>query len=573
MAIFNMTAGGFYGKLGETVGQRWRNLRTLRTYVIPANPRTEKQQANRGKFKQATEFSQIANQMNYSVTAWNSVDLPLWNCRVKTARELQDMGKTGLSLIPLFPSSFVLPYSIDSIGIYEMGAGNVLTCVVSGTLPLVDRQVSILVQTQATAESEKKLSLYIGEYFADATPRIMFKCDNYEEFNSLTRCVICSNDDEDSATDAIYSGDRPLLPVQQETHTFDISTFNVSRNGNVFTFVTSEPYFAPSSSSVSFTLTGVSAGRTTQLQNLSATLRNENGYFAWDYTQAVTNPQEILAFTAIGAVSIHEITAETPLVKATAESVLKHVNSTDLTRDTTLSFGSISADGDSWKIRLNSTFISPHVASAVSATSRTHTKFSNGEFISNPVEINDATAGQLNIVISKIDSNTGLIAFDGDYIAIPAFSFTSEGVTYVVAPQTHDITYYSGNAEWDCYNSFGGDFIMGATMYFNYAMPADFIAKYANLSESQFLDRFAPLPTGYAEWLENGDFGCDTEDLRIDAYENGVVKMSIDTPASGDVTEGTGASVTTHGFGIRDTTLGYTITFTNKTVGSGTWSE
>ena len=133
----------------------------------------------------------------------------------------------GLSLIPLFPSSFVLPYSIDSIGIYAMGAGNVLTCVVSGTLPLVDRQVSILVQTQATAESETKLTLYIGEYFADATPRIMFKCDNYEEFNSLTRCVICSNDDADSNTDALYSGDVPLLPVQQETHTFDTTSINV----------------------------------------------------------------------------------------------------------------------------------------------------------------------------------------------------------------------------------------------------------------------------------------------------------------------------------------------------------
>lgn len=573
MAIFNMTAGGFYGKLGETVGQRWRNLRTLRTYVIPANPRTEKQQANRGKFKQATEFSQIANQMNYGVTAWNSVDLPLWNCRVKTARELQDMGKTGLSLIPLFPSSFVLPYSIDAIGIYAMGADNVLTCVVSGTLPLVDRQVSILVQTQATAESEKKLTLYIGEYFAGETPRIMFKCDNYEEFNSLTRCVICSNDDADSNTDAIYSGDVPLLPVQQETHTFDTASVSVTRDGNTFTFVTSEPYFTPSESSVSFRLYAISAGRTLDLDNLTATLRNEGGYFAWDYTQTITTPQELLAFGSAKSLVIHEITAETPLVKATATGVVKTVTTTDLTRDTTLSFGSITATADGWQIRLNSSFLLPHMASAVSATSRTHTKFSNGAFVSNPVQIEEAISGELYIVISKIDANTGLIAFSGDYIAIPAFSFTCQGVTYIVAPQTHGIEYYSGNADWDCYGSYTGDFIMESSMVFNYPMPADFISKYNNLTEEQFLERFSALSTGYAEWLENGDFGADTEDLRIDAYANGVVKMIIDTPESGGVTEGTNASVTTHGFGIRDTTLGYTITFADKTVGDGTWSE
>ena len=50
MAIQNFLSGGYYGKLGETVGQRWKNKRTIRSYVIPRNPRTEKQQAKRVRF-------------------------------------------------------------------------------------------------------------------------------------------------------------------------------------------------------------------------------------------------------------------------------------------------------------------------------------------------------------------------------------------------------------------------------------------------------------------------------------------------------------------------------------------
>ena len=59
MAVQNFLSGGYYGKLGETVGQRWKNKRTIRTYVIPRNPRTEKQQANRGLFANAVTFAQI----------------------------------------------------------------------------------------------------------------------------------------------------------------------------------------------------------------------------------------------------------------------------------------------------------------------------------------------------------------------------------------------------------------------------------------------------------------------------------------------------------------------------------
>ena len=55
MAKQNFLAGGFYGKLGAMVGQRWKNKRTIRTYVIPHNPNTPEQRKNRNGFAGAVQ--------------------------------------------------------------------------------------------------------------------------------------------------------------------------------------------------------------------------------------------------------------------------------------------------------------------------------------------------------------------------------------------------------------------------------------------------------------------------------------------------------------------------------------
>ena len=57
MAKQNFLAGGFYGKLGAMVGQRWKNKRTIRTYVIPHNPNTPEQRKNRNGFAGAVQFA------------------------------------------------------------------------------------------------------------------------------------------------------------------------------------------------------------------------------------------------------------------------------------------------------------------------------------------------------------------------------------------------------------------------------------------------------------------------------------------------------------------------------------
>lgn len=119
MAIFNTLAGGYYGKLGATVGQRWKNKRTLRTYVIPANPRTEKQQANRGTFKEAIFYAQVAQAMNPKTKVFDTSTVTLWNKRMSLARSLQTSFTRDLERLPLYPESFTPPILLNHFGEFK----------------------------------------------------------------------------------------------------------------------------------------------------------------------------------------------------------------------------------------------------------------------------------------------------------------------------------------------------------------------------------------------------------------------------------------------------------------------
>lgn len=56
MGLLNVLKGKWDGKVGQTVGAKWKNRATLRTYSVPANPNTQAQQEVRGVFKQMTSF-------------------------------------------------------------------------------------------------------------------------------------------------------------------------------------------------------------------------------------------------------------------------------------------------------------------------------------------------------------------------------------------------------------------------------------------------------------------------------------------------------------------------------------
>lgn len=67
MGIMNLLKAKYDGKVGQTVGSKWKNQATLRTYSKPSNPNTEAQRVVRGAFASITSFVALfADQIKYS---------------------------------------------------------------------------------------------------------------------------------------------------------------------------------------------------------------------------------------------------------------------------------------------------------------------------------------------------------------------------------------------------------------------------------------------------------------------------------------------------------------------------
>lgn len=66
MGKMNLLKAKYDGKVGQTVGSKWKNQATLRTYSKPSNPNTEAQRKVRNAFTSITAFVALfADQIKY----------------------------------------------------------------------------------------------------------------------------------------------------------------------------------------------------------------------------------------------------------------------------------------------------------------------------------------------------------------------------------------------------------------------------------------------------------------------------------------------------------------------------
>lgn len=280
MAVQNFLSGGYYGKLGDTVGQRWKNKRTVRAYVIPANPRTEKQQKNRGNFGECTAKAQLALQMNYNTTLFNSTTASAWNMRMSTARQLQKDGKQGLDLIPLCPISFTPTYIITDISNVQRTSDAYYTANVEGTLPSVQRSLSILVQKQNEQTSET-----LGEFLfrGDFIPGEQNTIKIYNNGISLTDAKIkirVVSNDETISSDMILSQELSIGASGKQTVYLDFSNNNVSRTDNEITITSQTPSEVTVNNIVGEQVTVVKGGQLVTKAPESMSIVDNGGFFA-----------------------------------------------------------------------------------------------------------------------------------------------------------------------------------------------------------------------------------------------------------------------------------------------------
>lgn len=353
MAKFNTLAGGYYGKLGATVGQRWKNIRTVRAYVIPHNPQTEVQQKNRQRFSDCVFYAQLAGQMNAKVTAFDTVSKTLWNARMSTARALQDLSYSEMDRLPLYPTTFSVPNIISAATITQIIDETHIQVTVEGIAPTEERVLTMLLLLPGAESWKDRLALCIGSNGEEGGNIFTFRLPEGLTIPNGTKARFVSCDDTDSLTDLIASSQIDLPILAPEHHTFDTSITSVERSGNNFTFTFGEDYQSGDNSITVASLKGVVNGAITTVSNPSVSLINNGGKFAMVYTSEATDNQDLIAFPTGSEVVISEIKSWSSTVHADATNATESFSSTDLTRTYKNTINGYQRNGSVYRFRLS----------------------------------------------------------------------------------------------------------------------------------------------------------------------------------------------------------------------------
>lgn len=92
MGKMNLLKANWEGKVGQTVGAKWKNKSTIRTYTKPSNPSTADQQKVRGVFAQMTSFvAMFADQIKY-LSALNTAGQSVRNAIIQANKSQIDAG-------------------------------------------------------------------------------------------------------------------------------------------------------------------------------------------------------------------------------------------------------------------------------------------------------------------------------------------------------------------------------------------------------------------------------------------------------------------------------------------------
>jgi hypothetical protein len=145
MATQDFLSGGFYGKLGDVVGQRWHNKRYVRTWVKGTNPNTPAQQDNRGMFAKATKLAQIAFNINKGDTSWDTTAKGEFSIRVGTAMKRLKAGMSDTDALPLYPDGFSPSHTLSGPSYSYNSAFEEHTVSCSDTFDVQNRTFGIVI--------------------------------------------------------------------------------------------------------------------------------------------------------------------------------------------------------------------------------------------------------------------------------------------------------------------------------------------------------------------------------------------------------------------------------------------
>lgn len=427
MAKQNFLAGGFYGKLGAMVGQRWKNKRTIRTYVIPKNPNTPEQKRNRNNFAGAVQFAQMGMQMNYYCTLFENPNFTKWNYRMSVARNLKFAGMTDLNLIPLYPTDFTPPTAITKIKVHSTSGNNHVTFSVPELTAVEDRVFSMMFALYNNQSIFLGYKLYLGYYSKNNPQFLEVDVDDAGEINSKCFVRIITNDDVDSKVDMIASSKIKVETDGKDEHDFNcnVSLIEKSTEGLVVTF--QEPWVEnPAVNNVSLQISFISDGQRKNVSYSDLVLTNNNGLCSVSLPYPAAYNQDLPAFPVGSEISGMNVRYEGQTYRITVSNGSSPYSDADLVRNLDRPFAHNA--GDEVKVSIAVPFGGTVAEQQMTMDYCTEGRFGDRSILNGIFSVS-ADGNYLSIRAVGTDRNYPMKE-ENSYIDIPEMSVVSEGVTY-----------------------------------------------------------------------------------------------------------------------------------------------
>lgn len=427
MAKQNFLSGGFYGKLGAMVGQRWKNKRTIRTYVVPKNPNTPEQKRNRSNFAGAVQYAQMGMQMNYYCNLFENPDFTKWNYRMSVARNLKFSGMTDLNLIPLYPTDFTPPTTITEIKVDSVRGTNTVIFSVPELIAQEDRTFSMMFALYNEQSLFRGYKLYLGYYDKNNPQTLEVTVEDTSEINSHCFVRLVTNDDQDSSKDMIASASLAVQMEEIDRHTFDCSVSMIEKSASGFTITFSELWREnPTVNTVSFDLSFISGGIRKVVSYADRVLVNNNGLCSVDVPYSTTYNQDLPALPEGSGISGVNVDYTGQGYEITLTDGSASYSDTDLVRNLDRSIAHNTNDGV--KVSLRVPFSGTGVNESVQMNFFTEGRFGDSSILSGLFSI-ASDGSYLNIRATGTYRNYPMREAIC-YIDVPSFDVVSNGVTY-----------------------------------------------------------------------------------------------------------------------------------------------
>ena len=133
MGKLNILKAAYYGKVGETVGAKWKDKNTVRVLTIPSNPNTMAQQTVRTGFSEISKFVSLFADQIKTVSALNTRGMSVRNAIIKINKEMVSAGSLTAADLVISRGGLPVPQGAAATGAQADGELTVPVTQITGT--------------------------------------------------------------------------------------------------------------------------------------------------------------------------------------------------------------------------------------------------------------------------------------------------------------------------------------------------------------------------------------------------------------------------------------------------------